>query len=97
MSRTQQLTATIIFNLVDHYCALRFMCMDVLPASIRVYHVHAWCTRPEEGVNSLELELQTVGGCPGDEEPKVGSLREQGLLTMESTLQSLLTAILKDN
>lgn len=34
------------------------MCMDILCARTSVYHVHAWRPwKPEEGVESLELEL----------------------------------------
>ena len=37
------------------------LCLGVLPASISVYHVCAWCLwRSEEGIRCLELELQVV-------------------------------------
>lgn len=36
-----------------------FVYMESLPKCIYVYHVHAWCPRPEESIR-LELELQTL-------------------------------------
>lgn len=37
------------------------MHMDILPAYIFVYHTCAWSLRrPEEGLDSLELELRTA-------------------------------------
>lgn len=48
---------------------LYFMCLNILPACMRMYHMHAWCLhKPENRLNALELVLQMVvnhhvGGC----------------------------------
>lgn len=37
------------------------MCTSVLPLYMYVNYIHAWCPwRPEEGVDTLELELRMV-------------------------------------
>ena len=39
--------------------------MNVLPIGMHVHVEHALCPwRPEEGIRSLELELQAVVSCP---------------------------------
>lgn len=41
------------------------MYKSVLPAYMLEYHMHVWCRRrPEEGVRSLGLNLQTVVSHP---------------------------------
>ena len=98
MLQTQQLTISHDFNVI---IIIMFYVLRVWMFCLRVvcvFHMHAWChRRPEEGIRSLELEWQTVGSCPEDEQLKLGPLREQGLLNVESTVQSLVTAILKSN
>jgi hypothetical protein len=40
------------------------LCVDVLPGSISVYHMCAWCLqRPERALGSMELEAQMVVSC----------------------------------
>lgn len=75
-----------------------FMCMDVLPVCISVYHMHAWCLwRSEEDIISLGTRVIDSCEWPFDcwelnQEP----LEEQSILfTMEPSLQPQLYIFFK--
>lgn len=48
-------------SLLPRTCTVIFICMDDLPPRMSLHHCVPWCLwRPEESIQSLELELQTV-------------------------------------
>ena len=66
-----------------------FMCMSILPACMHVHHVHVCCPQgSEEGLDSLNMELQMALSHHVGIEPNACSLQEQHKLLTNEHLSS---------